>query len=73
MLDRNALKAEIARQGLTQKQIAAELGISEKTLISRMKCGVFGTDEVEKLIVLLKIKDPLSIFFAGLVTSQVTN
>ena len=68
MLNKNALKAEIARQGLTQKQVAAELGISEKTFISRMKCGVFGTDEAEKLIVLLKIKDPMPIFFAGLVT-----
>lgn len=68
MLDKNALKAEIARQGLTQKQVATELGISEKTFISRMKRGVFGTDEAEKLIVLLKIKDPMPIFFANCVT-----
>ncbi|MBQ3495727.1 MAG: helix-turn-helix domain-containing protein [Clostridia bacterium] len=54
MLDKNALRAEMARQGLTQKQVAAELGISEKTFISRMRRGVFGTDEAEKLIALLK-------------------
>ena len=72
MLDKNALRAEIARRGLTQKQVATALGISEKTFISRMKTGVFGTDEAEKLIMLLNIKDPMPIFFAGLVTSQVT-
>jgi predicted XRE-type DNA-binding protein len=68
MLNKNALKAEIARQGLTQKQVACALEISEKTFISRMKKGVFGTDEVEKLIVLLKINDPMPIFFANAVT-----
>lgn len=68
MLDRNALRAEIVRNGFTQKDIAKNLGISEKTLISRMKKGVFGTDEVEKLIFLLKIKDPQAIFFATEVT-----
>lgn len=68
MLDKNALRAEIARQGLTQKQVATALGISEKTFISRMKNGIFGTDEAEKLIVLLKIKDPMPIFFANTVT-----
>lgn len=68
MLDRNALRAEIVRNGFTQKDIAKNLGISEKTLIARMKRGVFGTDEVEKLIILLDIKDPQSVFFAKAVT-----
>lgn len=68
MLDRNALKAEIVRNGKTQKDIAAELNMSEKTFISRMKKGVFGTDEVEKMITVLKIADPQSIFFAKEVT-----
>lgn len=68
MLDKNALRAEIARQGLTQKQVASEIGISEKTFVLRMKKGVFGTDEVEKMIKLLKIKEPMPIFFADVVT-----
>ena len=72
MLNKNSLKAEIVRQGLTQKQVAEAIGISEKTFISRMKSGVFGTDEVEVMINLLKIKDPMSIFFAEQVTQQVT-
>ena len=68
MLDRNALRAEIVRNGKNQKEIAKILGISEKTLISRMKKGVFGTDEVEILIRELNIKNPSDIFFAQEVT-----
>lgn len=68
MLDRNALKAEIVRNGLTQKDVAKKLGISEKTFISRMKKGVFGTDEVEIMINELSITNPTEIFFAKQVT-----
>ena len=63
MLDRNALKGEIVRNGLTQKDVAKMLNISEKTFISRMKKGIFGTDEVEILVDNLKIKKPMDIFF----------
>lgn len=68
MLDRNALRAEIVRNGLTQKDVAKKIGISEKTFISRMKKGVFGTDEVEVMIRELNLKNPVSIFFAREVT-----
>lgn len=68
MLDRNALKAEFVRNGYTQKDIATLLGISEKTLISRLNRGVFGTDEAQILVEKLHIKNPVSIFFAKKVT-----
>lgn len=68
MLDRNALKAEIVRNGLTQKDVAKLIGISEKTFISRMRKGVFGTDEAEVMIHVLGIKNPSEIFFANEVT-----
>lgn len=68
MLDKNALRAEIVRNGFTQKDIAEILNMSEKTFISRIKKGVFGTDEVEKLISILHIKNPMDIFFANKVT-----
>lgn len=68
MLDRNALRAEIVRNGLTQKQVAKLVGISEKTFISRMRKGVFGTDEVEIMVRELCIKNPIDIFFAKEVT-----
>ena len=68
MLDRKALRAEIVRNGLTQKELAKILGMSEKTFITRMKKGVFGTDEVEIMVSTLNIEDPLRIFFANKVT-----
>lgn len=72
MLDKNALKAEFVRNGYTQKDIAALLNISEKTLISRLNRGVFGTDEAQILVDKLRIKNPAAIFFAKTVTCQVT-
>lgn len=68
MLDRKGLKAEMARNGVTQQALAKEIGISEKTFISRMKRGAFGTDEAQVIIDVLKISDPASIFFANKVT-----
>jgi transcriptional regulator with XRE-family HTH domain len=68
MLDRKALKAEFVRNGYTQAQIAEMLNISQKTLIARMKSGVFGTDEVAILVEKLHIQNPMEIFFANQVT-----
>lgn len=68
MLNRNALKAEIVKNGLTQKEVAKMIGISEKTFISRMRNGSFGTDEAEIMIRELGIKNPAEIFFANIVT-----
>lgn len=68
MLNRNALKAEIVKNGLTQKDVAEMLGISEKTFISRMKKGAFGTDEAAIMIRNLDIQNPAAIFFANEVT-----
>ena len=68
MLDKNALKAEIVRNGFTQKDVAKKIGISEKTFISRMKNGFFGTDEAEIMIRELNIANPAAIFFANQVT-----
>ena len=68
MLDKNALRAEIVKNGLTQKDVAKMIGISEKTFITRMSRGAFGTDEAEIMIRELKIKNPARIFFANTVT-----
>lgn len=68
MLNVKELKAQMVRKGFTQKQLANKMGISEKTFISRMKKGVFGTDEAQILINVLEIKNPNEIFFATNVT-----
>lgn len=63
MVQTNELKAAMARKGYTQGQVAKSIGISEKTFIDRMKKRVFGSDEIEKMIDLLDIENPLWVFF----------
>lgn len=58
------LRGIIAERGMSQSQVAKQLGMTEKTFYSKMKKGVFGTDEVEKMISLLSISNPIEIFLA---------
>lgn len=59
------LRGIIAERGFSQRKVAQEIGITEKTFYSKMKKGVFGTDEVEKMVNLLKIDDPANIFLTN--------
>ena len=68
MVNVNELKAAIIRKGLTQKEVAAKMNISSRTLTSRLSKGVFGSDEIEKLMNILDINDPVTIFFTKTVT-----
>ena len=51
MLNRNLLKAAIAKAGFTQERLAESIGISSNTLSSRM----VGTDEIDKICSVLHI------------------
>ena len=64
MINTNELRARIVGKGMTQAQVAQSLSMSSKTFSLRMKKGVFGSDEIEKMIEILDIADPLPIFFA---------
>lgn len=64
MVDTNKLRGIIAERGTSQRKLANQLGMVEKTFYSKMKAGVFGTDEAEKLIQILDIENPAEIFFA---------
>lgn len=64
MIRVNDLKAEFTRNGYTQEEIAKKLGITPNTLRRRLTTGVFGSDEISKLIDILNIENPMSIFFA---------
>ena len=64
MLDTNRLKSVFVLNGKTQEDVANYLGMSTKTFYLRMKKGVFGSDEIEKMIEYLNIDDPMPIFFA---------
>jgi transcriptional regulator with XRE-family HTH domain len=66
MIQVNELKGVIVKNGLSQKDVAKHLGISDKTFYEKMKKGVFDSDEIESMIHLLGINDPVQIFFCQL-------
>lgn len=65
MIAVNKLKGRIAEKGYTQGQIAKMLGISANTFHRKLARGVLGSDEIEALIKILDIKDPMGFFFAS--------
>lgn len=64
MIKTNELKGLITSNNLSQRKVAEMMGITDKTFYLKMKKGVFDSDEIEQLISILNIKDPVSIFFA---------
>lgn len=64
MVNANELKAAMVRKGLTQKEVAAKLHITPRTLSSKLSKGIFGSDEIENLMAILEIQDPMPIFLA---------
>ena len=73
MLNVLEFKAAMVRKGYTQKALAEILGMSEKTFTERIKSKRFGSDEIEKLIEVLEISNPMPIFFSNVVTCKDTN
>lgn len=67
-MNTNELKAEFARKGYTQQQVAALMGISLKTLYNKMnsknKRGGFTDKEIERLSEILGLNSPMD-FFGG--------
>lgn len=68
MLNREKLRAAWVSCGETQTEAAHRLGISPRAMTAKMQRGVFGSDEIEKLINAYHISDPMSVFFAKEVT-----
>ena len=60
----NELKGKIKAKGYTQKKLARELGMSPKTLCTKLNKGILGSDEIEGIIRILGIQNPIEIFFA---------
>lgn len=69
---KDELKGIIVSQGKTQKDVADHLEMAEKTFNRKLKNGVFGSDEIDKMIDYLNIKDPMWIFFDRKVTLKDT-
>lgn len=64
MVDTAELRGIIAKNGKTQTDMARILNITPKTFYVRMKKGVFGSDEIQTMIDVLHIENPMEIFFA---------
>lgn len=64
MIKTDELRGIIAKNGFSQSDIAREIGITPKTFYEKMKNGVFGSDEIQIMIDVLKIENPIEIFFA---------
>lgn len=65
MINANKLRARIVEMGMTQKEVAEKIGMSEKTFSIKINNGKFGLDEAEKMIDLLHIEQPEKIFFSN--------
>lgn len=65
MVDTNALRGIIVANGLTQQEVAKKIGMSPKTFYIKMRKGIFGSDEMEAMINILSIENPMSVFFAA--------
>lgn len=63
MIQVNMLKGIIASKGLSQRRLAAQIGVTDKTFYAKMKRGVFNSDEITIMIFLLEIKNPVEVFF----------
>ena len=49
MIDTQKLKGIIAENGTSQRQVAFAIGITEKTFYEKMKKGIFGSNEIDKM------------------------
>lgn len=59
----NELKSLMVLHGYTQEKLAKELNMATNTLNRKLNNGEFGLEEAKKIVKLLDIDDPNSIFF----------
>ncbi len=65
MIKTDDLRGIIAKNGLSQTDVAKMIGVTPKTFYEKMKNGVFGSDEIQIMIDELHIENPMPIFFAN--------
>ncbi len=69
MVNTDKLLGIMAERHKSQKDVAEALGMTPKTFYLKMQKKVFGSDEIEEMINILEITDPMPIFFDSKVTS----
>lgn len=72
MVDKRLLDGEIAKAGISRAELARRIGITPKTFYDKEKKGVFGSDEIVRIVSEIEIKEPVPIFFPEFVTQQET-
>lgn len=73
MIRTDLLRGKLAEKGIAQSGMAKMLGITPKTFYDKMKRGVFNSDEMETMISVLHIENPIEIFFAKKDAAQATS
>lgn len=63
MLNTNKLKGKMVENNITQLELAEKLEMSVSTFSRKLHNGTFGIDEANKMIDILKIDNPIEIFF----------
>lgn len=64
MFNKRKFMAQLALNGMTQRDLARELGINESTLYRKIIAdGDFSRKEINMIVEILKIEDPVPIFF----------
>ena len=63
-MDTAKLRGIIAERGFSQREVARRIGMTEKTFYTKMKSGIFGTDEADRMIELRDIKNPAASFLS---------
>ncbi len=71
VVDVRGLKAEIVRNGMTQKELCKEIDMPLSTFVRKLRFGVFTTDEALAMVDVLNIENPEKIFFARKLTYEV--
>lgn len=65
MFDKKRLQAQMVLAGMNVKDVSAALGINETTFYRKLNNdGDFSRKEISQLVEILKIEDPMIIFFA---------
>ena len=68
MINENLLKASYVAKGLTQEEVAEKLGITTNTFRFKVKNNTLDVRQMDILIELLDIKNPIEIFFSNQIT-----
>lgn len=63
MINTMKLKGIIAERNSSQREVASKLGITQETFYRKMKKGVFNSNEIDTMIKVLSIEDPVAVFF----------